>query len=44
MILLSLFFLVTPGFITKIGCLLVGIGYPMYATVAAVTNEIPRKI
>ena len=41
-ILLSLIFLVTPGFVTRVGCLLVGIGYPMYATVAAVTNHIPR--
>ena len=41
-ILLSLIFLVTPGFVTQVGCLLVGSGYPIYATVASVTNKIPR--
>ena len=31
-ILLSMIFLVTPGFVTEVGCLLVGTGYPIYAT------------
>jgi hypothetical protein len=35
-ILLSAVFLVTPGFVTEIGCLLVGVAYPIYASVASV--------
>ena len=35
-ILLSAVFLMTPGFVTEIGCLLVGVGYPIYASVACV--------
>ena len=43
-ILISIIFLFTPGFVTHIGCLLVGIGYPMYASVVAATAKIERSV
>jgi TB2/DP1, HVA22 family len=34
-VLLGAIFFVTPSFVTRVGCLLIGIGYPMYASVLA---------